>query len=225
MLNAKQITYQGLWSNNPALVQMLGLCPLLAVSNTVTNSLVLGLVTLWVLVCSNTIISLIRHHLHDATRLPSQILVIATFVTLSDLLLQTWLFEIHQRIGLFIALIVTNCTVLGRTESYASKHPVSAAALDGLMMGLGFLLVIVSMGFIRQAIGTGQLFSQLHLLLGGTQSDWQVILPNEPFLLMILPPGAFLCLGCLIALKNWIEIQCRPLTTQPHKENHLRTSP
>ncbi len=205
-MNAKQITTEGLWSQNPALVQMLGLCPLLAVSNTVTQSLVLGLVTLIVLTCSNLIISLIRRWLDDATRLPAQIMIIATFVTLSDLLLQTFLFEIHQRIGLFVALIVTNCTVLGRAESFASRYPVRYTVLDGFMMGTGFLLVIVCMGFVREALGQGMLFSQLHMILGGDQTDWLVILPNDGFLLMILPPGAFLILGCLIALKNWIEL-------------------
>jgi electron transport complex protein RnfE len=186
---------------------LLGLCPLLAVSNTITNALVLGLITLVVLTCSNFIISLIRHWLDDSTKLLAQIMVIASFVTLSDLLLQSYLFEIHQRVGLFVALIVTNCTVLGRTMSFASKYPVRYALLDGFMMGLGFLAAIVTMGFIREALGQGTLFAQLHLLLGGTQEQWQVTLPNHGFLLMILPPGAFLTLGCLIALKNWIELK------------------
>ncbi len=206
-MKSKELSVHGLWSQNPALVQLLGLCPLLAVSNTVTNALVLGLITLVVLTCSNFIISLIRHWLDDSTRLPAQIMIIATFVTLSDLLLQTYLFEIHQRIGLFVALIVTNCTVLGRAESFASRHPVRYALLDGFMMGLGFLAVILSLGFIREALGQGTLFAQLHLLLGGSQEDWQISLPNGRFLLLILPPGAFLTLGCLIALKNWIELK------------------
>lgn len=204
-MNAKEISIQGIWSRNPALVQLLGLCPLLAVSNTVTNSLVLGITTLVVLTCSNFIISLIRRWLDDSTRLVAQIVVIATFVTLSDLLLQTWFFDIHQRIGLFIALIVTNCTVLGRAETFASRHPIRYSILDGLMMGLGFLLVIVCMGFIREALGQGTLFSQLHFLMGGSQEDWLITLGNDRFLLMILPPGAFFTLGCFIALKNWIE--------------------
>jgi len=206
-VKAREISIQGLWSQNPALVQLLGLCPLLAVSNTVTNALVLGLITLVVLTCSNFIISLIRPWLDDSTRLPAQILIIATFVTISDLLLQTYLFEIHQRIGLFVALIVTNCTVLGRAESFASRNPVRYAILDGFMMGLGFLLVITSLGFIREALGQGTLFTQLHLLLGGSQEDWRISLPNGRFLLLILPPGAFLTLGCLIALKNWIQLK------------------
>ena len=206
-MNAKQISYHGLWSENPALVQMLGLCPLLAVSSTVTNALVLGFVTLIVLTGSNLTISLIRRWLDDATRLPAQIMVIATFVTLGDLMLQTWWFEIHQRIGLFIALIVTNCALLGRAEAFASRNPVRYATLDGFMMGLGFLLAIVALGVIREVLGQGTLFIQMHLLLGGTPQDWQITLHTNRFLLMILPPGAFLTLGCLIALKNWTEIK------------------
>ncbi len=204
-MKTREIAVQGIWLQNPALVQLLGLCPLLAVSNTITNSLILGLTTLVVLTCSNFIISLIRNWLDESTRLPAQIIVIATFVTISDLLLQTWFFEIHQRIGLFVALIVTNCTILGRTESFASRQPVYFALIDGFMMGLGFLLVIVCMGFIREAVGQGTLFSQLHLILGGSQQDWLVRLPNDRFLLMIMPPGAFLLLGCIIASKNWIQ--------------------
>jgi len=186
---------------------MLGLCPLLAVSNTFTNALVLGTVTLLVLTGSNLTISLLRRWLDEATRLPAQIMIIATFVTLSDLLLQTWLFEIHQRIGLFIALIVTNCTLLGRAESFARRNPVRFAVLDGFMMGLGFLLVIVILGLLREILGHGTVFSQMYLLLGGAQQDWQITLHGNRFLLMILPPGAFLSLGCLIALKNWIDLK------------------
>ncbi|MBL4679461.1 MAG: electron transport complex subunit E [Pseudomonadales bacterium] len=202
---SKQITMNGLWHQNPALVQLLGLCPLLAVSNTITNSLVLGFVTLIVLTASNLIISLIRPWLDDTTRLPAQIMVIASFVTLSDLALQTWFFEIHQIIGLFIALIVTNCTVLGRAESFASRNPVLNSILDGFMMGLGFMLVIVLMGTLREALGQGTLFQQIHLIIGGSADDWVIHLPNSQFLLLVLPPGAFICFGCLIALKNWTE--------------------
>lgn len=198
-------TLQGLWSNNPALVQLLGLCPLLAVSNIVANSLVLGIVTLLVLTGSNFIISLIRHRLDDSTRLPAQIMIIATFVTIGDLLVQTFMFDIHQRIGLFIALIVTNCAILGRAEGFARRNGVGAAAIDGFMMGLGFLIALLCMGVIREALGNGTLFSQMHLVFGGSESNYLIQLPNEPFLLVLLPPGAFLVLGCLIALKNVID--------------------
>ncbi len=199
----KDISRQGLWSNNPALVQMLGLCPLLAVSNSVATSLGLGVTTLVVLVLSNLVISLIRHLLDEETRLPVQIMVIATFVTMADLLLQYAFFELHQRIGLFVALIVTNCTLLGRAEAFASRNPIQNALLDGLMMGLGFLLVLLVMGSVRELLGQGTMFANLHLLTG--LPDATIHVADSGFLLLILPPGAFLTLGCLIALKNVID--------------------
>lgn len=193
----------GLWANNPALVQLLGLCPLLAVSNSFSTSLGLGITTLLVLTVSNLVISVIRGALDAETRLPVQILVIATFVTVADLVLQYWFFELHQRIGLFVALIVTNCTLLGRAEAFASRNPVLASTFDGLMMGMGFLLVLLVMGSIREVIGQGTLFANLHLLTG--LPDITVHIADTGFLLLVLPPGAFLTLGCLIALKNVID--------------------
>ncbi len=198
----KTITVEGLWTRNPALVQLLGLCPLLAVSGTFTSALGLGITTLVVLVFSNLFISLFRGMLTDSIRLPAQIMVIASFVTLADILLQYWFFDLHQRIGLFVALIVTNCTLLGRAESFASRNPVAYAVLDGFMMGLGFLLVLLVMGVIREVLGHGTLFTNLHLLLGDTGRDFEIRFQDSGFLLMVLPPGAFLTLGCLIALKN-----------------------
>ncbi len=197
------IAREGLWKNNPALVQLLGLCPLLAVSNNFASSLGLGLTTLFVLIASNTTISLLRHQLHEETRLPLQILIIAGFVTLADLLLQYQYYELHQRIGLFVALIVTNCTLLGRAELFASRQPIALAATDGLMMGLGFMAVLLLMGCLREITGRGTLFAELHLLIGGP--DIMVRLADKGFLLAVLPPGAFFSLGCLIALKNYLD--------------------
>lgn len=203
-MNTKtEIAEQGLWSNNPALVQLLGLCPLLAVSNSFATSLGLGLTTLIVLTLSNFVISLIRGLLDDETRLPVQIMVIATFVTMADLILQYAFFDLHQRIGLFVALIVTNCTLLGRAEAFASRNPILNALLDGFMMGLGFLLILLIMGAVRELIGQGTLFANLHLLTG--LPDVTIRVADSGFLLLILPPGAFLTLGCLIALKNVID--------------------
>tara|TARA_B100000405_G_C16651535_1_gene398644 strand:- start:187 stop:846 length:660 start_codon:yes stop_codon:yes gene_type:complete len=199
----KQIVQDGLWSRNPALVQLLGLCPLLAVSNNFTTSLGLGITTLAVLTISNITVSLLRSYLDESTRIPIQILIIAGFVTLADLLLQYQYFELHQRIGLFVALIVTNCTLLGRAELFASRHPAIWAGLDGLMMGIGFLAVLLVMGSIRELLGNGTLFSELHLLIGG--DDVEIRLTDARFLLAVMPPGAFLTLGCLIALKNIID--------------------
>ena len=204
MNELRKIADEGLWRNNPALVQLLGLCPLLAVSNTFVTALGLGIVTLLVLTASNIIVSLIRNLLQNETRLPVQIMVIATFVTLADIVLQAWYFELHQRIGLFVALIVTNCTLLGRAEVFASRNPILLSMLDGLMMGLGFLWVLLLMGAIREIIGFGTLFHNLHLLLGPMGENATIRFTDSGFLLMVLPPGAFLTLGCLIALKNYL---------------------
>jgi electron transport complex protein RnfE len=202
-MTAINLAKDGLWKNNPALVQLLGLCPLLATSNSFATSLGLGLTTLLVLTLSNFTISLVRGLLDDETRLPVQILVIATFVTLADLSLQYWFFDMHQRIGLFVALIVTNCTLLGRAEAFASKNPILSSTFDGLMMGTGFLLVLLLMGTIREIVGNGTLFTNLHLLTG--THDMSIHLADSGFLLVALPPGAFLTLGCLIAAKNVID--------------------
>ena len=202
MSEYSQIASEGLWRNNPALVQLLGLCPLLAVSNSFVTALGLGLVTLVVLTTSNIIISLIRNLLHDVIRLPIQIMVIATSVTLADMVLQAWYFELYQRIGLFVALIVTNCTLLGRAESFASRNPIFISAVDGFMMGSGFLWVLLLLGTIREIFGMGTLFNNLHLLLGPAFENVTLQFSERGFLLLVLPPGAFLSLGCLIALKN-----------------------
>ena len=195
---------EGLWRNNPSLVQMLGLCPLLAVSGSLVTSLGLGITTLLVLTASNVVVSLLRNVTARETRLPSQILIIAVFVTAADIVLQAWFFELHQRIGLFIALIVTNCTLLGRAEVYASRNPVLVSAVDGFMMGLGFLWVLLAMGAVREILGHGTLFHNMHLLLGPVAENSTIEIADSGFLLMVLPPGAFLTLGCLIALKNLI---------------------
>ena len=195
---------EGLWRNHPSLVQMPGLCPLLAVSGSLVTSLGLGITTLLVLTASNVVISLLRNVTARETRLPSQILVIAVFVTAADIVLQAWFFELHQRIGLFIALIVTNCTLLGRAEVYASRNPVLVSAVDGFMMGMGFLWVLLAMGAVREILGHGTLFHNMHLLLGPMAENSTIEIADSGFLLMVLPPGAFLTLGCLIALKNLI---------------------
>ena len=202
-VSARAISRQGLWSNNPALVQLLGLCPLLAVSGNFATSLGLGITTLIVLTLSNLVISLIRHWLDQETRLPVQIMVIATFVTAADLTLQYAWFDLHRQIGLFVALIVTNCTLLGRAEAFASRHPLLTSLLDGFMMGTGFLMVLLLMGGLRELLGQGTLFANLHLLTG--LPDLTLRVADGGFLLMALPPGAFLTLGCIIALKNLVD--------------------
>ena len=202
----REIWLQGLWHNNPALVQLLGLCPLLAVSNTAVNALGLGLATALVLLTTNVCISLYRNFLNPDIRLPSFVLIIATAVTAVDLLMNAYLFELHQLIGLFIPLIVTNCAILARGEAFAARQPPAKAALDGLAMGLGFALVLLLLGALREIIGSGTLLADAHLLFGDSAKDWGwTINDYQGFLLMALPPGAFFGLGFIIAGKNAIE--------------------
>jgi Na+-translocating ferredoxin:NAD+ oxidoreductase subunit E len=203
-----EITRNGLWTNNPALVQVLGLCPLLAVSGSVVNSLGLSLATLLVLGGSNLVVSLIRRQVSDAVRIPVFVMIIATFTTCTELLMKAYTYELYQILGIFIPLIVTNCAILGRAEAFASKNPVGASLLDGIMMGLGFGLVLVVIGAIREVIGTGALFANMQLLFGPDAASWKLELfgaGQGGLLLAILPPGAFIVVGLLIALKNIID--------------------
>lgn len=204
--NASDITRNGLWSNNPALVQLLGLCPLLAVSNSVVNALGLGLATILVLVGSNLTVSLLRKQVIPAIRLPAFVMIIAAFTTCAELLMQAWAYTLYQTLGIFIPLIVTNCIILGRAEGFASKNSPMAATLDGLMMGAGFTAVLLVLGILREALGTGAVFANMDLLLPFA-GDWELqwYSTETPFLLAILPPGAFLFMGFLIALKNVID--------------------
>ena len=204
----KNISSQALWHNNPALVQLLGLCPLLAVSSSVVNALGLALATMMVLVCSNLLVSLIRLQVTDAIRLPAFVLIIAGFVTCVELLLQAFAYSLYLSIGIFIPLIVTNCAILGRAVSFAAKNTPLISAFDGLMTGLGFGLVLLALGAVRELIGTGALFANMELLLPFAE-NWELnILPGYPgFLLALLPPGAFLFMGLFLALKNLIDKQ------------------
>lgn len=203
----REIARNGLWTNNPALVQILGLCPLLAVSGSVVNALGLGLATLLVLAGSNLVVSLIRRQVSDAVRIPVFVMIIATFTTCTELLMKAYTYELYQILGIFIPLIVTNCVILGRAEAFASKQPVPAALFDGVLMGLGFALVLVAIGGIREALGSGTLLANMQLLFGPAAATWKIELfgNGQGLLLAILPPGAFMVLGFLIALKNVID--------------------
>jgi len=205
--DVKTLANNGLWSNNPALVQLLGLCPLLAVTGTVVNAIGLGTATLLVLVMSNLAVSLIRNFVNDAIRLPAFVMIIASLVTCAELLMKAYTYELYQILGIFIPLIVTNCAILGRADAYASKNNPLLAVVDGLMMGLGFMVVLVLLGALREAIGQGTLFSNMHLLFGESARTWEVTLINDysNFLFAILPPGAFVGMGLIIALKNVID--------------------
>ncbi len=204
----KNISAQALWQNNPALVQLLGLCPLLAVSSSVVNALGLALVTTLVLIFSNLMVSLIRHQITAAIRLPVFVLIIASFVTCAELLMQAYAYSLYLSIGIFIPLIVTNCAILGRAVTFAANNSPLISAFDGLMMGLGFSSVLILLGALREIFGTGKLFANLDILLPMATNLEITILPNYPgFLFALLPPGAFLFMGLLLALKNFIDQQ------------------
>ena len=203
----KELARQGLWNNNVALVQLLGLCPLLAVTGTAVNGLGLGLATLLTLVLSNALVSLIRHLVRPEVRLPVFVLIIASVVTLIELMMQAWFYDLFLVLGIFIPLIVTNCAIIGRAEGYASRNPVWPSIVDGFMMGLGFLIVLVVLGGMREIIGFGTLFNQADLLFGETAQHFKLEIAKDygGFLLAILPPGAFFGLALLIAAKNLLE--------------------
>jgi electron transport complex protein RnfE len=204
----KEITLKGLWGNNPALVQLLGLCPLLAVSSTVVNALGLGLATLLVLTASNISVSLIRNYVSDAVRLPAFVMIIASAVTCIELLMKAFTYELYQILGLFIPLIVTNCAVLGRADAFASKNKLLPATVDGVMMGMGFLLVLVCVGAVRELLGTGHLLADMQLLFGESARNWQLNIFGDNFpnvIFALLPPGAFIVVGFLIAGKNLVD--------------------
>lgn len=205
------ITKDGLWNNNAVLVQMLGLCPLLAVSNTVINALGLGLATIAVLLISNASISIIRNIVRPEIRLPVFVLIIAAAVTSTELIMHAWFFELYQILGIFIPLIVTNCAIIARAEAFASKNTILPSLYDGLMMGLGFTLVLVVLGAIRELLGSGTLFAQADLMFGEAAQAMTLTLVQDyrGFLLAILPPGAFMGLGFILAGKNWIDKQQR----------------
>ncbi|HFR4115110.1 TPA: electron transport complex subunit E [Yersinia enterocolitica] len=207
MSEARDLLAQGLWKNNSALVQLLGLCPLLAVSSTATNALGLGLATTLVLVCTNTAVSALRRWVPNEIRIPIYVMIIASVVSTVQMLINAYAFGLYQSLGIFIPLIVTNCIVIGRAEAYAARNPVGLSALDGLAMGLGATCALFVLGSLREILGNGTLFDGADMLLG----DWAKILRIEvihldsPFLLAMLPPGAFIGLGLLLAGKYVID--------------------
>ncbi|NWG30411.1 MAG: electron transport complex subunit E [Rhodocyclaceae bacterium] len=198
---------EGLWHNNVVFSQLLALCPTLAVTTSGTNGLGMGLATTAVLLVSNILVSLIRNFVSREVRIPVFVVVIATLVTLVDLSLNAWLHDLYKVLGLFIALIVVNCAILGRAEAFASKAPVREAALDGLFMGLGFTLALTVIGLVRELLGSGTLFAQASLLLGPSFAflETTVVKDFNGALMMILPPGGFLALGVLLAAKRVLD--------------------
>ncbi|EXF44771.1 RnfABCDGE type electron transport complex subunit E [Pseudomonas sp. BAY1663] len=209
-----------LWDYNVALVQMLALCPALAVTTTATNGLGMGLATTLVLMITNAIISALRHSISPAVRNPLMIGIIAGVVTLIDMAMNAWMHELYKVLGLFIALIVTNCAVLGRAESFSSRNPVLPSILDGAGMGIGFTWVLIVIGGVREILGSGTLFAQASLLLG-EHFHWLEITVFPDFqgiLLAILPPGAFIVLGFVLAFKRVIDRRRAERRVRTHGE-------
>ena len=205
-MSYRQIFADGLWHQNTGLVVLLGLCPLLAVSGTVVNAIGLGLATTLTLVFSNLAVSLARRVLRPEIRIPAYVIIIATVVTAIQLLMQAWFHDLYRVLGIFIPLIVTNCAIIGRAEAFASRNPPLRSAADGLATGLGFLLALVLLGAFREIIGRGTLLSEARLMFGEWGQSLEItLIPDHPgFLLAVLPPGAFIGLGLLIACRNWL---------------------
>jgi Na+-translocating ferredoxin:NAD+ oxidoreductase subunit E len=217
MATYQTIVENGLWKQNPGVVQLLGLCPTLAVTTTMVNGLSLGIATALVMAASNASVSPVRRWIPKEIRNPVFILIIAAMVTVIDLSMNAFLHPLHNVLGIFIPLIVTNCIVLARVEAFAAKNPTLPSALDGLMMGIGLAGVLALLGGIRELVGKGTLFSGIDLVFGPEAKSlvWQAIPDYNGFLLAILPPGAFIGLACLIAVRNWAELR----KTQPQDKS------
>lgn len=203
--NLRDIALNGVWKQNTGIVQMLGLCPILAVSTSFVNGVSLGLVTIVAMALSNGASAALRNYIPYEIRIPVFILIIAAMVTVLDLAMNAWMHNIYLVLGIFIPLITTNCIVLARVEAYAAKNPVLPSIVDGIAMGLGLTVVLGILGGTREFLGAGTLFSGIDQILPAL-SALQILPEDYPgFLVAILPPGAFLTLACLVAGRNWIE--------------------
>lgn len=210
----------GIWEENPGLVQLLGLCPLLAVTTTFVNGLGLGLATLFVLTCSNVLVSATRRFIRPEIRIPMYVLIISSLVTCIEMIFLAWFPALGRSLGIFIPLIVTNCAIVARAEIFASRNTVGASFVDGIAMGSGFALLLMSIGFFRELIGKGSILSRLDMLFGGDPVSGLVIVDGG-FLLAILPPGAFISLALFVAAKNALDWRKRQ-TNRPFSSNALR---
>jgi len=212
-----ELTWQGIWKNNPGLVQLLGLCPLLAVTSTLTNALGMSLATIIVMVGSNATVSIIRNFIPKEIRIPIFVMIIAGYVTCVQLLFNAYAFGIYQSLGIFLPLIVTNCIIIGRAEAFASKNDLLPSIYDGFIMAIGFSLVLVLLGGIRELLGQGTLFDGAPLLLGEWASVLrvEVIEFEQSFLFIMLPPGAFVALGIILAIKNSLDDKVEAIIVPP----------
>ncbi len=233
MASIKTIILDGLWNNNQALVALLGLCPLMAVTSTAVNGLGLGIATLCALVLTNMTIALIRRHLKTEIRIPMFVLIIASVVTVIELLMNAYLHELYLVLGIFVPLIVTNCAVIGRAEAFAGKHSVHHSMLDGFFMGLGYTAVLMLLGAFREVLGYGTIFRQAEMIFGDAAGHLVITAADDfgGFLLAILPPGAFMGLAVFIALKNIIDKRIRQrqklvtMRTNPMRTKPMHTNP
>lgn len=223
----REITFNGLWKSNPGLVQLLGLCPLMAVTTNFVNGLGLGIATTVALVASNLAISIVRNFVREEIRIPAFVMIIAANVTLIEMLMKAYFHELYGILGIFIPLIVTNCIVIGRSEAYASKNPPLQAGFDSLMMGIGFTLVLVVLGGMRELVGNGTLFDQAHLMFGEAARGLTLSLGADfkGMLLAALPPGAFIGLGFLVALKNYVDKRKAQTAKAPQAQPIVRITP
>ena len=222
MNSAGNLFMDGFWRNNAAFVQLLGLCPLLAITTTLVNGLALGIATTLVLIATNAVVSLIRGSLVPSIRIVVFVLIIASLVTTVDMLTNAFFHDLYRVLGLFIPLIITNCAILAQAESVASRRRIDQAALSGLATGLGFAAALVLLGGLREIVGFGTLFSGIEFLLGDAARGIYLDLPHDGMLAAILPPGAFFGLAALIALRNWLTTRDTAVPA-PKAEAEVRT--
>ena len=224
-MSYRDITFNALWKQNPGLIQLLGMCPLLAMSNSVVNALGLGIATILVMALSSGVVSLLRGFIPYEIRIPVFILVIAALVTGVDLAMNAWLHSLYQVLGIFIPLIVTNCIVLARVEAYAAKNPPLASTLDGAMMGLGLTLVLLALGAIRELVGSGTLFAGIEMVIPGAHGIQALPADYPGFLVAILPPGAFFTLAFLIAARNWSDARTQEKAEKAPQQAIIAATP
>lgn len=223
--NYTQVLRDGLWDNNVTFTQMLALCPLMALTSTATNGLGMGLATTLVLILTNAVVSMARNVISPEVRIPVFVLLIAAVVTIVDMAINAWMHELHKVLGLFLPLIVTNCAILGRAESFASRNPVSHSIVDGFAMGVGFTFALTLIGIVREISASGTVFAHASSLLGNhfVFLETTVIPHYRGFLLMMLPPGGFLALGFVLAGKRLLPK--RSNVGAPVQEESIGCSP
>ncbi len=210
-----RIARNGLWKQNPGIAQLIGLCPLLAISTNVVNAVSLGLATILVMAVANLAVASLRNLIPHEIRIPTFVLIIAALVSVIDMAFDAWFHSLYLVLGIFVPLIVTNCIVLARIEAFAAKNPVWDSTYDGIMMGSGLVLVLAVLGALRELIGGGTLLSGIDMIFEGAQ-PLRILPESYPgFLVALLPPGAFLLLGCLIAGKNWLDERAAARTRPP----------